>query len=136
MTWASDGHMCVLAEEVDIFWSEPLANEIQEIEQESIRVGHQLQNCHKILHHVNLMWHFGSIWKTKWVSPLNEETASSDQFVPDAPALKDVLGHLMSLGKTDCGLEVKVWQELLYQLRSLPKLDTGRFAAHCFPVTA
>ena len=124
MPRASDGHICVQTEEVDIFWSEPLANGIQEILQENIGFVHQLQDSHEILHHMNFLWHL----ELTCVSPLIQ--ASFDQFVPDASSLKDVLSHHMNLGKVPGGLEVKVRQKRLNQLRSFPELPTGMIPAH------
>ena len=49
-------------------------------------------------------------------------TATSDQFVPDIGTLEDVSGFYMSLGKHRSSFVVQEGQQVLHQLRGLPKL--------------
>ena len=47
VSWASDGEVGDQVEEVDIFRSEALTNDIEEVHQENFGVGQQFQNRHK-----------------------------------------------------------------------------------------
>ena len=81
-------------------------------------VAHQLEDCHKILHHIDLVLH-PFLWFPSLPFP---RAGSPDQFVPGNRTLEDIQSFPMVLGKDHGGLAVQEGQQMLNQISGLPEL--------------